>query len=96
MGIRITCINKDNGDHYDPHEGITNLGWINTLNDKYGKSTRSEMVKFVDGGGHAYVEDANSNKAFLTVRISSHGNKYVQTISDGKLSNNLLELLECK
>lgn len=29
MAIRITCINKDNGDHENPNLAITHLGWIN-------------------------------------------------------------------
>jgi hypothetical protein len=96
MSVRITCINKDNGHHYDPHEAITKLSWVNESDGMIGKSTRLEMVEFVEKGGMAYVVDRYGNKAFLRVMISRDGNKYVQTIADGKLTNNLLELPECR
>jgi len=95
MSVRITCINKDNGDHYDPHEAITYLGWINESTSNTGKSTRLKMVDFIEKGNQAYVKDIYGNKVFLVVRISRAGNKYVQTRADGKLTNNLLELPEC-
>ena len=43
--VRITCINKDNGDHYDPHEAITHLGWTNESNGKTGKTDKAGMIK---------------------------------------------------
>lgn len=95
MSIRITCINKDNGDHYDPHESITHLGWINESTRESNVSTRLEIVKFIEGNGFAYVAD-NYSKVYLVVRTSIHGNKYVQTLADGRLTNNLLELPECR
>jgi len=95
MAIRITCINKDNGDHYDPHEAITDLGWLNESTNEVGKSTRLQIVKFIEDGNQAYVKDYGG-KVYLVVRISRNGNKFVQTMADGKLSNNLLALTECK
>ena len=95
MSVRITCINKDNGDHYDPHEAIAYLGWINESTSNTGKSTRLEMVDFIEKGNQAYVKDAHEHKVFVVVRTSRAGNKYVQTEADGRLTNNLLELSEC-
>ncbi len=94
MSVRVTCINKDNGDHYDPHEAITHLGWINESNGKTGKSTRAEMVKFLEDGNKAYTKDRFGNLAYLIV-ISRAGNKYVKTVADGKETDNLLYLAEC-
>lgn len=96
MSVRITCINKDFGDHYDSHEAISHLGWVDESNQKTGKSTRVEMVKFIEGGGQAYTKDSFGNVAYLVVRVSRSGNKYVKTISDGKETDNLLYLVECK
>lgn len=95
MSIRITCINKDNGDHYDPYEAITHLGWINESTKIIGKSSRLEVVRFIENGNQAYVKDSYNNIVYLVVRISRSGNKYVKTIADGRETNNLLELLEC-
>ena len=93
--VRITCINKDNGDHNDPHEAITHYGWIKD-NGEYGKSTREVMVNFIKDGGQAYVVDQYGNKVYCYVRESSRGTKFLQTYSDNRYTNNLLELPECK
>ena len=95
MSVRITCINKDNGDHYDPHEAITFLGWLEESTNKIGKNTRLEMVEFIEDGGQAYVKDSYGSIAYLVVRISRGGNKYVKTVADERETNNLLELPEC-
>ncbi len=97
MSVRIYCINKDNGNHYDPHEAITNLGWVNEANGETGKCTRLDMVKFIEvDNGQAYVKDASGKVAYLIVKLSPNGNKYVKTKADGVETNNLLSLLECK
>lgn len=96
MSVRITCIKKDNGNHYNPHEAIELLGWIDESTNKTGLSTRLEMVDFIDNRkGQAYVK-SGAEKINLCVRTSANGNKYVQTIADGRLTNNLLELPECR
>lgn len=96
MSVRIRCINKDNGDHYDPHEAITYLGWINESTNQTGKSTRLEMVDFIEKqSGQAYVKDVYGKIAYLVVRVSRFNNKYVKTVADGRETNNLLALMEC-
>jgi DNA helicase HerA-like ATPase len=74
------------------HEHITHIAWVQdgTVTEK--TSTRAEMVAFVESGGKAYVKDAKGNKAYLRVRTSSAGNKYVQTYADGIPTDNLLAL----
>jgi len=90
MAVRIICINKDNGDHDDPHEAITRLG-----TEGGQKYTRLEMVRFIENGNDAYVKGPMGNVAYLMVSVSRGGNKYVKTIPDGTGANNLLELPEC-
>ena len=94
--IRVTCINKDGGDHDDPYEAITHLGWVNESTQENGKYTLSEMIDFLEDNNSAYVKDIYGNRANLVVRLSQHNNKYVRTISDGFYSDNLLKLMECK
>jgi len=94
MAIRITCINKDSGNHYNPYEAIQYLGWID--GNKSGKSARLDIVKYIEKGNEAFVLDIFNNKIKLVVRVSVAGNKYVQTQADGKLTDNLLNLPECK
>jgi hypothetical protein len=96
MTIKITCINKDNGHHEDPHLAISYLGWLDENTKESGKYSRLQMVDFLEKGNTAYVKDYFGNIAYLVVRVSQFGNKFVKTIADGKVTNNLLTLMECK
>ena len=96
MSVKITCINKDGGDHYDPHEAITHLGWLNENSGKSGKATLQQMIEFLESGNKAYVKDAWDNIAYLVICISRFGNKFVKTVADDMETNNLLELIECR
>ena len=55
-------------------------------------ATRDKMVTYVEGCGQAYVQDARGDRAYLAVRVSSAGHKYVQTYADGIWQDNLLAL----
>lgn len=94
MEVKIKCVNKDGGNHDNPHEAITHYGWVKS-NGESGKSTRAVMVKYIDDGNHAYVTDSYGHKAYCYVRTSSKGTKFLQTYSDGSYTNNLLHLPEC-
>lgn len=93
--VRITCIRKDGGNHQNPHEGITNFGWVNEQTRAMGESTRSQMVDFLERQkGTAYVEDSMGNVAYIGVITTTWGSKYLRTHSDGKWTDNLLSLPE--
>ena len=47
-------------------------------------------------GGSSYVTDRFEKKVYCQVKKSSRGTEFLQTTSDGRLTNNLLELLECR
>jgi hypothetical protein len=95
MAIRITCINKSNGYHQDPHHAIENLGWIDQTG-KTGKSTRLEIYNWLKtDGGKAYVQDYAGNTAYVGTRESASGTKFVQTYADRVWTDNLLSLPEC-
>jgi hypothetical protein len=97
MAIRITCINKAGGQHYDPHTAIENLGWVNDSTGKTGKSTRLEVYDWLkkDSTNQAYVKDPFGNRAYVYARENSHGTKFVQTYTDRVWTDNLLALPEC-
>ena len=97
MTIRITCINKAGGEHYDPHSAISHLGWINPATNEKGKSTRLEIYEWLKNNSEnrAYVTDRSGNKAYLYPRVSAHGTKFVQTYADRVWTDNLLSLPEC-
>ena len=94
MAVRITCINKDNGNHNNPHEAITDFGWVNESTGASGKSTRNQMVNFLDNqNGRAYVKNGQ-NIAYCYTRQGRNG-RFVQTYADNTPTDNLLQLREC-
>lgn len=96
MAVRIICINKEAGNHYDPHEAITYFGWVNEQTRATGKTSRMGMVNFIEKqGGRAYVRTSPTSVAYLLVRTSITGNKYVKAIADGAETDELLYLPEC-
>jgi|SRR5215208_8105071 len=96
MSIKITCINKQQGYHEDPHHAISQLGWLEDGTGKSGKSSRLEIYDWIkDQNGVAYVTDGYGNKAYLITKVSRSGTKFVQTVADGRETNNLLNLPEC-
>lgn len=92
--VRITCIDKNGGPHSNPNEAISHYGWINS-SGKRDKSSRAIMVKWMESGNKAYVEDNLGNRAYCHVRTSVNRIKFLQTVSDGKYTNNLLNLPKC-
>jgi hypothetical protein len=95
MAFRITCVNKAGGQHENPYVAISDLGWENDQTRATGRSTREQMYDFVKGGGDAYVQSGGW-KAQLITAISPRGTKYVKTVPDNTVSDNLLKLPECR
>ena len=87
--VRCTHVRLEGGKY---HEHISRIAWKNDATGAAGNNTRAEMVTFVEGGNQAYCQDAAGNRAYLRVRVSSAGNKYVQTYADGIWTDNLLAL----
>lgn len=96
MAVRITCINKAEGAHYDPHVAIASLGWRNEVSGAEGKSTREQIYDWLKNkGGVAYVVDEFGNKAYVYPRENPNGTRFVQTAADRVWTDNLLALNEC-
>lgn len=90
--VQIIAIRKDNGNHDNPHEAITDFKWISRVGNSVGESTRVAMVEYIENSNKAYVSN-NASKVYCYVR--SNGNiKFLQTASDGYYNNNLLSLPE--
>ena len=95
VAVRITCINKANGQHENAYVAIQYLGWVNEESGASGKWSREQMYDFVvNQNGVAYVS-AGGAKADLIGMISPHGNRYVKTRADSTDRDNLLKLSEC-
>ncbi len=95
MSVRITCITKSGGYHENPHEAISTFGWTNEQTGERTTSSREQMWEWVTNGGEAHVKDAYGNVARLVAKTNSRGTHYLQTVADGKLTDNLLTLPEC-
>jgi hypothetical protein len=94
--VRITCINKDSGNNFDPHEAISHYGWLNPVTNETGRANRSTMVSWLEiPGNYAYVLDWLGNKTYCKV-MQRNGNKFLQTIADGRTTDNLLSLPTCR
>lgn len=72
------------------HSHITNLKAIGDDGKPY-DSTREKWVKFIEDGGTGYVHDRFGNEVGVYVNHNST-TKWVQTIADGKWTDNLLAL----
>ncbi|MBV8364273.1 MAG: DUF3892 domain-containing protein [Candidatus Eremiobacteraeota bacterium] len=90
MAIRCVAIRMSANGYR--HEHITYIQWLQDGQSLRQSSSRAEMVAFVEDGGKAYVRDQFGNLVYLRVRVSTPGNKYVQTYADGIWSDNLLAL----
>jgi hypothetical protein len=97
MSIRITCISKAAGDHENPYVAISKFGWVNLLNPTEKRSsTRMEMYDIVAKGGLAYVYYRTGTiRSKLEAVTSPRGTKYVRSVPNFTVKNNLLELDEC-
>jgi len=95
MSVRITCINKSNGDHSNPYEAISHYGWMEDGTNKTGITDRQTLANWMKEGGVAYVQD-KLGKVYCKVNTSAKGTEFLQTFADGRYSDNLLSLMECK
>lgn len=96
MAIRITCINKANGQHENPYVAITHLGWLEDGTGKSGRWTREVLFEWIKvQGGQAYVQQSTGRTKVITA-ASPRGTKYVKTEANSTDTANLLKLPECR
>ena len=96
MEVRITCINKDGGYHQNPHTAISHYGWLVENTGETRKMSRIQMVAWMEKGNHSYVIDRFGSKAYCYVRTNENGTSFLQTHSNNRDTDNLLELPECR
>jgi hypothetical protein len=95
MAVRITCVDKPSGNLQDPHEAISQYGWLDEATGETKYSTRAQMVEWMKTGGQAYVRDSYGNQVFCNVRQNTHGTEFLQTVTDNRWTDNLLSLPKC-
>jgi len=90
---RIDCINKP--DRNSPHEHITHVGGPKPDGSGRWKDTTANVVAFIEAGIHRFYTNVGGASAWVGVRTSASGRKYLQTHADGIWKDNLLALQEC-
>lgn len=92
MAIKTIAREMSGGEE---HEHIAWLKWKNTSTNATGWSTRAAMVAYVEENGNEAVwcpdKDPKKNGAWIHVNHNDR-TKYVQTVADGRWSDNLLSL----
>jgi len=81
------------------HEHISLLWWVRHENGVdvggEGYSTRDQMVEYIEKNGNnsVWCPDRNPNLPGAWVHVHNNGHiKYVQTVADGRKTDNLLSL----
>jgi len=101
MGTTIKCVaRKMEGGRL--HEHIAYLWWIQVdangnATGKDGCCSRAEMVSYIETNGinSVWCPDRNPSLVGAWVHVQSNGyTKYVQTVADGRKTDNLLALPE--
>jgi len=92
MSIQVQCINK--ADRYNPWERITHIGGVNGDGTRW-RLTQEDAIAGIESGKWEFWVAGNPKSAWVIVRTSQHGNKYLTTEADGETQDNLLSLPEC-
>jgi hypothetical protein len=90
---RIDCVNKP--DRNSRHEHITHVGGPSPEGTERWKDTVPNVVRFIEQKVHRFYTSEVGASAWVEVRVSAAGNKYIQTRADGVWKDNLLALKEC-
>lgn len=96
--ITLKCVaRRMEGGH--GHEHIAYLWWVKMIDSKQsnesGYFTREQMVAYIEKNGtnSVWCPDRNPNIPGAWVHVHSNGRiKYVQTVADGRKTDNLLSL----
>jgi hypothetical protein len=93
----IKCVGREmtggNG-----HEHIAAISWEQVKDDEViqrGKSSREDMVKYIEKNGNESVwcPDRNPKLKGAWVHVHTNGHvKYIQTVADSRKTDNLLSL----
>jgi uncharacterized protein DUF3892 len=90
---RVACVNKP--DRNSPHERITHVGGPKPDGTGSWKDTVANVVGFIENNQHRFYTKEGNASAWVAVRTSAAGNKFLQTYADGIWKDNLLALPEC-
>jgi hypothetical protein len=89
---RIDCVNKPNRN--SPHEHITQVGGPKPDGSRW-KDPVANVIGFIESKQHRFYTKEGNVSAWVEVRTSVTGHKFLQTRADGVWKDNLLALQEC-
>lgn len=98
MGTTIKCTARRMASDTGSHEHISHLWWDKVESGRVlesGVSTREQMVAYIEAQGNTAVwcPDRNPQVQGAWVHVQNNGRiKYVQTVADGRSTDNLLSL----
>jgi hypothetical protein len=90
---RIDCVHKP--DRSSRHESITHVGGPKPDGSGQWRDTAANVIAFIDGKQHRFYTREGGATAWVGVRTSTTGHKFLQTYADNIWSDNLLALQEC-
>ena len=98
MTTNIKCVAKRMSGG-SGHEHIAYLWWVKCIDGKEtgeaSSATREQMVAYIEANGNNSVWCPDKNKQLPGACVHVHNNgriKYVQTVADGRKTDNLLSL----
>jgi Protein of unknown function (DUF3892) len=91
---RIDCVNKP--DRYSTHERITAVGGPKPDGSGRWNDSADNVIRFIESNQHQFYTSEGGATAWVGVRVSAAGNKFLQTHADGLWKDNLLALPECR
>lgn len=99
MGTTIKCTARRMANGAGGHEHISELWWDQVDQSgtvlKSGSSSREQMVAYIEAEGNnaVWCPDRNPQVQGAWVHVQDNGRiKYVQTVADGRKTDNLLSL----
>lgn len=89
---RIDRVRKP--DRFSPHERITHVSGPTPEGGRW-KNPVDDVVGWIERNQHRFYTSEGQASAWVGVRTSAAGDKFLQTYSDGVWRDNLLALPEC-
>lgn len=89
---QIQCINKTN--RQDPYDAIDSFGGRNSDGTRWKKSL-AEMIKLIEDNKFSFYVVVGGRSVDVIIATSAAGHKYLKTVADEMMPNNLLSLPEC-